>query len=289
MINRQITTAENDAAAFQVLQTNCVSHQAPISARVILPTGPVTQPPIVAIHGISRECDAVVDAFLDDSLELRRIVIVPHFDKKHWPVFQRITGKHRPDLGLLAILTALRQDGILGNEAVDLFGYSGGAQLAHRFSMLFPEKVKALHLGAAGWYTLPDRNLPYPLGLGKDGNTRKNWHQLMTNGLRHYLDRPITVYIGDQDVKKDRSLRSDALLNQTQGHNRLERAKRYVDLVAQHQAGVNLPVTARLEVLENCGHDFLDCCRKGGMVRRINWTGDAAQNTENHLMEGTSP
>ncbi|HKK54820.1 hypothetical protein [Marinobacter sp.] len=278
MINRQTTTAENDAAAFRVLQINCVSHQAPISARVIMPAGPVTQPPIVAIHGISRDCDAVVDAFLEDHMDLHRIVIVPHFDKKHWPVFQRITGKHRPDLGLLAILAALHQDGILGNETVDLFGYSGGAQLAHRFSMLFPEKVNELHLGAAGWYTLPDSNLPYPLGLGNSDSTRKSWHQLMANGLHQYLDRPITVYIGDQDVKQDRSLRNDTLVNQTQGRNRLERAKRYIDLVAQHQAGINLPVTARLEVLANCGHDFLDCCKKGGLIRRINWTGDRAAN-----------
>lgn len=274
MINRHTTPAENDATAIQLLQVNCVSHQAPISARVIMPSGPVTNPPIVAIHGISRDSDAVVDAFLEASMDRRRIVIVPHFDKKHWPVFQRITGRHRPDLGLLAILAALRQDGILGNQAFDLFGYSGGAQLAHRFSMLFPEKVNELHLGAAGWYTLPDRNLPYPLGLGKGGNTRKSWHHLMANGLRQYLDRPITVYIGEQDVKEDRSLRSDTLLNQTQGRNRLERAQRYVDLVAQHQTGVDLPVTARLEVLADCGHDFLDCCRKGGLIRRINWTGD---------------
>lgn len=272
MINYQTTPTDSDAAAVHILQINCVSDRAPISARVIVPVGPVTTPPIVAIHGISRDSDAVVEAFLEDYMDRRRIVIVPHFDDKHWPVFQRITGKHRPDLGLLAILAALRQDGILGNEAFDLFGYSAGAQLAHRFSMLFPEKVNELHLGAAGWYTLPDRNLPYPLGLGTGRRVRNGLHQLMADGLREYLNRPVTVYVGDRDVQEDSSLRSDTLLNQIQGRNRLERAKRYVELIAKCQAAADLPVTARLELLAGCGHNFVTCCKDGGLLRRINWT-----------------
>lgn len=266
----QTSATNSDAVAAHILQVKCVSERAPISAKVIIPFRPVTHPPLVALHGISRDADAVVEAFLEEHMERRRIVIIPHFDENNWPVFQRITSKHRADLGLLAILSALRQDGIIGNQTFDLFGFSGGAQLAHRFSMLFPEKVNELHLGAAGWYTLPDKNLPYPLGLGPGGGTRKRWHQLMVSGLPQYLNRPITVYVGEKDVEEDSSLRSDTFLNRVQGRNRLERAKRYVDGIAQCQAAINLPVTVRLEVLADCRHDFVMCCKNGGLVRRIN-------------------
>lgn len=278
MVNHQSRATDGDSGAAHVLTIKCVSGHVPISARVIMPVGSATSSPIVALHGISRDSDSVVGAFLEGNPEHRRIVIIPHFDKDHWPVFQRITGKHRPDLGLLAILGALRQDGIIGNEAFDLFGFSGGAQLAHRFAMLFPEKVNELHLGAAGWYTFPDNKFPYPLGLGPGGGTRKNWHRLMANGLPQYLNRPITVYVGDKDVQKDRSLRSDTLLNQVQGRNRLERAKRYVDFIGQRQADMDLPVTARLDVLPDCTHDFVMCCRNGELVHRVYRAG--AHNTE---------
>lgn len=256
-------------AAAAVMHIKCVCEQAPISAQVIVPTGPVRKPPMLALHGISRKADEVTGSFLKDFMEQQRIVVIPHFDQANWPVFQRITARHRPDLGLLAILGALRQDGVIGNDPVDLFGYSGGAQLAHRFAMLFPEKVNELHLGAAGWYTLPDPRLPYPLGVGPGGRSRKNWHRLMASGMPRYLDRSITVYVGDKDTQQDGALRKDTLLNQVQGADRFERAKRYVAQIGQRQQDLGLPVTARLEVLADCSHDFLMCCRKGGMVRRI--------------------
>lgn len=268
-VNNQLNTAHVNVSA-TIIRIKCVSDKAPISAQVIVPASPANRPPLMALHGISRDSDAVVNAFKTASSKYSRIIIVPYFDKKNWPVFQRITGKYRPDLGLLAILGSLRQDNIIGNEAFDLFGFSGGAQLAHRFAMLFPEKVNELHLGAAGWYTFPDESLPYPLGIGPGGTTRKNWHQLMSSGLPGYLSRVLTVYVGDQDIHIDPSLRSDVFLNRVQGQNRLERAERYVECILQSQKAARVPITARLELLPNCGHDFTECCHIGKLVDRIN-------------------
>lgn len=268
-MNDQISVKDSKDFAAQIMHIRCVCEQAPISAQVIIPVSAASKPPMLALHGISRDPDQMVEAFLEDFADRRRIIVIPYFDKGSWPVFQRITGRHRPDLGLLAILEALRQNGIIDHEPVDLFGYSGGAQLAHRFTMLFPEKIRELYLGAAGWYTLPDEQLPYPLGVGPGGATRKDWHILMASGLTRYLDRSITVYVGDQDTQEDSSLRRDTLLNQVQGRNRLERAYRYVDRISQRQAELGLAITARVEILSDCGHDFWMCSKKGGLVRRI--------------------
>ncbi|TGN40405.1 alpha/beta fold hydrolase [Marinobacter confluentis] len=263
-----ISALFNDSKAFgtRVTQMTGVSAKGPISARVIAPERPTTGAPMVAIHGISRNADELVEHFQSEAAARSRVIIVPEFDKNNWPVFQRITGKHRPDLALLALLNTLRQNGTIDDQPVDLFGFSGGAQLAHRFAMLFPELVNQIHLGAAGWYTLPVPTLPYPLGMGA-GSSRGNWHLLMESSLPQFLKRPIHVYVGDEDTAQDRSLRREPLLNQVQGDTRVERAERYVSLISHCQAELGLPVTARLTLLEGCGHDFAQCCSAGGLVQ----------------------
>lgn len=248
------------------IQTVCGTRR--VTARAIVPEV-ISEPPILAIHGISRDSDAVTQAFQQGFRDQQRVVIVPHFDKASWPVFQRITAMHRPDLALLSILGACRQNGVIGREPVDIFGYSGGAQLAHRFAMLCPEKVGRMYLAAAGWYTLPDEQLPYPLGIGPGKASRRGWHKLMADGLPQFLSRPIKVYVGDKDVIKDKALRSDPLLDQIQGSNRFDRAERYVDLINQRQKQLGLPTTAQLEPLPNCSHDFVMCCENGDLVRRL--------------------
>ncbi|KAJ5184240.1 hypothetical protein N7492_001856 [Penicillium capsulatum] len=46
-----------------------------------------------------------------------------------------------------------------------LFGFSGGAQFAHRFAYLHPQRLKALACGAPGSQTFPDTTRPWPEGV----------------------------------------------------------------------------------------------------------------------------
>ena len=239
-----------------------------ISAYVITPEQAVTRAPLIAIHGISRNAEEILEQFRPEAAATPRVIIVPTFDQDTWPVFQRITNRHRPDLALLAVLNTLRERQVINRQRVDLFGFSGGAQLAHRFAMLFPELVDELHLGAAGWYTLPQPNLPYPLGVGVS-SSKNNWHRLMQSSLLRFLNRRIQVYVGKDDVSQDQALRQDSLLNRVQGDTRVERAERYVDLVGREQARIGFPFKAQLRLLENCAHDFKQCCTEGGMIEMM--------------------
>jgi len=96
----------------------------------------------------------------------RRVIVVPHFSKALCPHFQRPSRAARPDLALLALLSDLAKCDPAFSEPVDLFGLYGGAQLAHRFAMIYPQRVGQLNLAAAGWYCLPDASMAYPYGLG---------------------------------------------------------------------------------------------------------------------------
>jgi predicted esterase len=60
---------------------------------------------------------------------------------------------------LVSILEAEAQNADIDPGGVFLFGFSGGAQFAHRFALLYPERVVAAHAHAAGEYTLPTRRV----------------------------------------------------------------------------------------------------------------------------------
>lgn len=240
-----------------------------LETSVTLPTKPSGEPPLLALHGISRHAVELTRAFASAAEDSGRIVVVPHFKASTWPVFQRITRKARPDKALLALMATLRKMDPVFAGPMDVFGFSGGAQLAHRFAMLYPEAVGDLHLGAAGWYTLPDDTVAYPYGICSREDSREPWSRLMRVGLHRFLQRNINVYIGAKDTIRDESLRQNDLVDSVQGINRIERAQRYVDSINHCQIALGLPSTATLEMLPGCGHDLLTCATTGGLAKRV--------------------
>ena len=66
------------------------------------------------------------------------------------------------------------RDAAVGVEVAStllLYGFSRGAQMAHRFSMVYPSEVAAVAVLAAGSYTMPHtattsrRPMPFPFGV----------------------------------------------------------------------------------------------------------------------------
>ncbi len=139
---------------------------------------------------------------------LKAVANSSRFTQSEWPQFQQI-GRVRPDLVLLDLL---QQAGLV-KERVDLFGFSGGAQLAHRFAMLYPHRVGTLHLAAPGWYTLPDTMVLWPLGL-KHGPTQRlrgfDAAALSRLQLRHYLALKVRLWVGALDTAGGLDLRGFA-------------------------------------------------------------------------------
>ena len=237
-----------------------------LEASVISPEAVTHARPLLALHGISRNSEELCAAFSEAAAQSGRVVVVPHFSAEAWPVFQRITRRARPDKALLALFSTLRGLSDHFQGPFDVFGFSGGAQLAHRFAMLYPELVGDLHLGAAGWYTFPDECCNYPYGIRDAQGSKQSWGQRMYSGLNTFLQRDITVYVGEQDVERDASLRVNAQLDKQQGRNRLERAQSYIARINELQTGLGLPPTGRLITLAGCGHSFSDCAENSGLA-----------------------
>ncbi|WP_370280454.1 hypothetical protein [Pontibacterium sp.] len=137
----------------------------------IQPKQPGTALPlVVVIHGSSRTAESYRDRFIEFAEQYSCIVLVPLFpvgilapgDADSYKM--QCPSSVRYDLILLAMV-----DEVSANYAVlpglFLHGFSGGAQFAHRFFYLHPQRLKALSIAAPGQVTLLDEQYSWGRGI----------------------------------------------------------------------------------------------------------------------------
>lgn len=223
-------------------------------------------PWLVAVHGISRAPREQVLMLRRQAAAAGLSLVAPHFDAAQFPSYQRLGLKSeepRADLGLIAILDELRALG--GGPQVDLFGFSGGAQFAHRFALVHPDRVRRLGVAAAGWYTLPDPQRAYPYGIRPlEEPGRASFR------LAEFLRLRKLVLVGSEDRARDRALRTGRRVDREQGRNRLERALSWTRRLATaaEELAIDAPRTA-LQVLPRTGHSFREAVIHGGLDHRL--------------------
>lgn len=241
-----------------------------LTARIIRPAQAAGAPPLLVLHGISRNAGTLSRLFAPEAERTGRTLIVPHFPERTWPNFQRPSKAARPDQALLALLDAVADQMPGCTGPVEIFGHSGGAQLAHRFAMLYPHRVAGLHLAAAGWYCLPDETMRYPYGLAP-GNDRFStiWARRNAEGLQDFLALPTFVYVGTEDVTRDPALRKTCALDAIQGPNRHVRACTYVTALNTAAERHRLPPHARLIEMADCDHDVIRAITQNDLAARV--------------------
>lgn len=231
-----------------------------LPCQLIVPSHTGDPVPLLALHGMTRDVDAQVQALSERAQALGRWVVVPLFSAQAHPQYRLARCPQQSDAALLRTLRELAHFGV-DTRLVDLAGFSAGAQFAHRFAMLYPNRVRRLVLSAAGWYTLPDapRSHAFPVGLAGHDLRAKVMHA----NLKAYVGLPITVVVGEQDNTPDGTTRRDPSLDALQGTDRVERARRYVAAVVAAGEQLGQRTNTRLEVLPGAGHDFSACAGRG--------------------------
>lgn len=214
--------------------------------------------PLVLVHGISRNAAELVLRFAEQADRTGVPLIAPLFRGEIYGQYQQacdVKRGLRSDLALCDILgDAARRFGLETNR-IALFGFSGGAQFAHRFSLMHPHRVRACVPASAGWYTMPDPLLAWPLGLDD-----------MPGGPVDPAARrvPFHLIIGQRDRHDDPALRRDPELDRIQGTDRRARAKAWHR--ALHKAGWN-PASS-LTVLPRTRHNFT-CAHRHGLTQTV--------------------
>ncbi len=255
------------AAGFRLVRRPGCGRREP-AAWLALPPEPVPGAvPLVAVHGILRAAEDQARAFAERAARRGRPVVAPLFDETCFPGYQRAVGRDRADLALLGLLDALAHEGVCEPGRIELFGYSGGGQFAHRFAWLYPHRVDRLTVAAAGWYTFPD-TAPFPYGLGA-GSGKRDFARHFTANLRDVLALPITVAVGADDDVVDENTRRGPAIDAQQGRTRLHRAQRWRQAMEDRARAFGLEPRVALHVLAGCGHDFRQCVALGGLDRLV--------------------
>lgn len=229
----------------------------------VVPDGWDGESTLVAVHGISRNWREHAEEFVGHTARRRLALVVPRFSKRGYRGYQRLEAGGRgiqADRALLAVLADFRRRHGAPRLTVGLFGFSGGAQFAHRFALAHPLAVGRLALAAAGFYTFPDANVPFPYGLAARGAAP-------ALGVAGF-DLPMRVYVGSLDTERDADLRRSRELDRRQGRDRVERARRFVVAVRAALAMRGRPPACGFEVLPGCGHSFDECVAVGDLARR---------------------
>lgn len=228
------------------------------------PASAGSSPPIlVFVHGISRRAAEYAYRLRDEADRHGVVIVAPLFRKQAYGQYQQVvdpaTGV-RADTALLEILGCVADQTDADLHRVYLAGVSGGAQFAHRFAWMHPDRLVALGVLAAGWYTWPDTTLPYPMGLQGLPSGRETETAAFDN-------LPVDVIVGDCDIARDRSVRTDPAIDRLQGRNRLERARNWTAAItAQRGAGA---AAARLTLVPDAEHGLGEAFAEGGLDRLL--------------------
>lgn len=159
-------------------------------------------PLLVVVHGTERGAQAFRDQFMGFAERHQCVVLAPLFpcgidEPGELGNYKYIEYRGiRFDLLLLAMIDEVAGRYRLRTERFLMHGFSGGGHFVHRFLYLHPERLLAASIGAPGFVTLPDDNLPWWVGTG-------GMHALFGKALRLEALRGVHVHmiVGAEDTE----------------------------------------------------------------------------------------
>ncbi len=193
------------------------------------------------------------------------VVLSPQFDQDRFgDEYQALNldGELRADRRLHELVALAGE--LLPGISIDrfrLFGFSGGAQFVHRYAMLHPARVERAVAAGADWYTFPDPDLPYPLGVS-DGSLPAD----LDFDADAFNAVPLLLLAGETDGSESAFPRDTARdgrrydLVELQGATRVERAQNWADSIA----AIDTETESRLrfEILPATGHFINESLRE---------------------------
>lgn len=211
-------------------------------------------PLLVCVHGLRRNPQEQIFRLAKFAEDSCFVLLAPHFSKQRFKRFQTLTPDAsglRPEDALdQVIVDWAKRSGMVAGRFL-MFGFSGGGQFAHRYAMLGKRRIDALAIASAGWYTLPDPDLPYPFGIG--ASERLGGRKL---NPEHLLEMPCLLMVGSRDIARESSLNTDPLIDKTQGLNRVERAKCWMGQMEQLAGKYGRTTPLQFQEIEGARHNF---------------------------------
>ena len=181
---------------------------------------------LMVFHGVARNARTYRDDARAIADRLCLLVLAPVFDKRAFPAWRYQRGGIVKDavaqdardrtgrLVLDLVGWARVQEG--RPLAYSLLGHSAGAQFLDRLAAFVPTEAQRIVIANAGSYVFPSLEIDAPYGLGKVYSGSEG-----EAALRHYLEQPLTIYLGQGDTRDDE--RNDYPEALAQGASRYQR------------------------------------------------------------------
>lgn len=230
--------------------------------RLIGPSWQSGLPPVVLVHGANRRIGPLRAMFAPLAEWLGVPLLFPQFVRPAFASYQRLGGAHAR-LAAADALDALLCEIGWRDRPIDLVGFSGGAQFAHRYALISSTPIRRSVIAAAGWYTMLDVAVAFPFGVG-DAPALQGRHVDVNRLLR----LPLRIMVGEHDVATDSQLRTGTDVDR-QGPNRLERARCWHQHLQAEATNQGLACRASFESLPGTGHDIRQAAAEGGYVQRV--------------------
>ena len=255
--------AGTEARSFRAGQgeTLCDFGSRTISLYYVKPEGWTPDRPLLLyFHGKGRRAEAICTALRESAEKAKVFLVCPLFPETAFPEYAsgNMLGHDGNGKRVLQprekwMFTALtrfaaelkQRTGAAGPFVV--LGHSAGSQLLHRYVLFGDTRIfSSIYCANAGWYTLPEADIPFPYGLkGLPPGTCS---------LETAFLRPVTLLVGENDTKTSFGLRMTPRAA-AQGKNRLERGRNFFASAerAARRQGITLRWT--LETVPDTGHD----------------------------------
>jgi len=222
---------------------------------------------LVSVHGITRNAIEHSTRFVEHFDLSDTVLVVPLFTKerfKHFQILREDAAGLRPSDALNLILEDIETKYGFETKKITLNGYSGGGQFAHRYAMLYPERIQKLILMAPDWYTFPNAEMAYPEGLATSGEFENL--QLYPKGL---LSFPIEVLVGERDNRRDKKLNCNSTIDKNQGRNRLKRSQNWIRAIIELAILRDIKPNIKMTIIPGAHHDFKANFRRANYVQCV--------------------
>ena len=217
-------------------------------------------PIVFVLHGVGRNAEGYRASWMLLSERGGFVVLAPEFSREEYPdewryqhgnrVLRDGTPLPEAQWGFTAIeeiFDAVGRANGFKARTYDIYGHSAGAQFVHRMVLFKPGARYRVAVAAnAGWYTLPDFDVPYPYGLAGAGVDRR--------ALEQALGRRLVVLLGDRDTDPGHRTLRRSPEAMRQGAHRFARGGAYFDRARRAAADLKAPLAWSLEVAPGVAH-----------------------------------
>lgn len=223
---------------------------------------------VFALHGGSRDAEGVRNNMIQKSIEYNFVLIAPKFSSQNFslgdgynlgnvyddgdnPSTSTLNDEDEWSFSIIEpLFDSVVSSLSLTEEKYNLFGFSAGAQFVHRFIQFKPNaRFNKVVAGAAGWYTVPDNNIPFPYGLDNS--------ILINTNLSNLLSKDLYIQVGALDNDPNSvGLRHNEYAD-AQGLNRVTRAVHFFESGQNIAESSNYNLNWSLHIIQGAGHNLI--------------------------------